>query len=145
LSRGSAYATAGSPPKTFSMVNTPSRLGMMVAHYRIVTKLADGGMSTIYRAVDTKLGRPVALKLLPPRLANNADAVARFRLETKTASALNHPHICTVYDVGEHDSQPFLVMELLEGQTLKDLLKSGQALPVSQTLTISMQLLGALE
>jgi serine/threonine protein kinase len=117
---------------------------MMVAHYRIVTKLANGGMGIIYRAVDTKLGRPVALKLLLPRLSGNADTVARFRLEAKTASALSHPHICKVYDIGEHDGLPFLVMELLEGQTLKDLLKSGNALSVSQTLALSTQLLGAL-
>jgi serine/threonine protein kinase len=107
-------------------------------------ELASGGMSNIYRAVDTKLGRPVALKFLRPQLAHNADAVARFRFEARAGCAFNHPHICTVYDVGEHEGQPFLVMELLEGQTLEELLKIGRPLPVSQVLTISTQILDAL-
>src|SRR5262245_61510168 len=116
----------------------------MVSHYRIVTKLATGGMSSVYRAIDTKLERPVALKFLRSPLNQNADAVARFQFEARVASALNHPHVCTVYDVGEHEGQPFLVMELLEGQTLEKLVRTCRQLPLSQVLTISTQILGAL-
>jgi serine/threonine protein kinase len=124
--------------------NRPRAIGEMVSHYRIVTRLATGGMSSVYRAVDTKLERPVALKFLRSPLTLNPDAVARFHFEARAASALNHPHVCTVYDVGEHEGQPFLVMELLEGQTLQELVKTCRPLPLSQVLTISAQILDAL-
>jgi len=125
--------------------NTPPAIGEMVSHYRIVAKLAIGGMSSVYRAVDTQLGRPVALKFMRSPLTENPDAVARFRFEARVASALNHPHICTVYNVDEYKGQPFLVMELLEGQTLQDFIGTCCRLPLSQALEISIQILDALK
>jgi eukaryotic-like serine/threonine-protein kinase len=106
----------------------PTVMGKTVIHYRVVEPLGGGGMGLVYKAVDTRLGRSVALKFLPAVFNRNSEVRARFHREARIASSLNHPHICTVYDVGEFEGSPFIVMELLEGQTLSSAASRG---PVS--------------
>ena len=127
-----------------------SLLGKKVSHYRVLEIVGGGGMGVVYKAEDLKLGRRVALKFLPEELAGDAIALQRFEREAQTASSLNHPNICTIYEFGEHDGQPFLVMELLEGETLRELISKAAGaersqLPVERLLDIAIQVADGLQ